>query len=136
MILGTFLFQLVGHFVLGEDEIQAEPKTLAIAVTNKRPSESTSQAQPDRPIAGQPFEAPNHEKGNNPESANQPITYWNSTDEEAIFPAILEFALGTFLETMEQVLENGTEPAARATIHHGSTKVKKIHYNSRGQSYG
>jgi len=101
MILGTFLFQLVGHFVLGEDEIQSEPKTLAIAIADNWPDNGTSQAQPDRPIAGQPFEAPKHEKRNNPESANQPINYWNSTDEETIFQAKLEFALGAFPMTME-----------------------------------
>jgi len=105
---------------------------LAITIADNRPDNGSSQAQPNGPTTGQPFEKPSNEKRDYPETANQSVTDRNTTDEETVLTAISEFAQRAFLKTMKQIPEDGTSPATRTTVHHGSPKVKKFHDNGKG----
>ena len=117
----------IRHFVVGENEIETQPKALTIRITEERQNDPPRETQTEQPLQIDPAKNPNHEQRYDPKKANQGVTDGNATDEKPILSTVLESAGRTLVMAVEQIFENRTLATTRTSVTDRASQINCLH---------
>ena len=112
---------------MSKNEVESEPKTLTIRITEERQHDRSTETQTEQPIQTDPPKNPKHEKGNDPKSANQAIAYGNASYEKTILPAVFKITGRALVMAVKKIFQDRTLSTSRAAVTDGAAQINCLH---------
>ena len=116
------------HIIFGKAVIKPEPEKLAVAVGNDGQNKGTTEAKTEHPFQRKDIKKPEGDNGQDPEGADQGVTYRYTAQKEPVLPTIvLQFTDRASIPPHKHTIQYLTLPTTGAFIGNGTLEVEGVH---------